>query len=68
MVAEDGGSPAKTATALVKLEILRNFYEPEFDPISYNATILETHGLGQSILQVTADDSDTKVSPHCLCE
>ena len=61
MVAQDGGSPAKTATALLKLEILRNFHEPEFTPINYNATILETQALGQSILAVTAKDDDTKV-------
>ena len=61
VVAQDGGSPAKTATTLVKLEILRNFHAPVFSPVMYNETILETQALGQRILTVTANDNDTKV-------
>ena len=61
VLASDQGDPAQTATTVVKLEILRNFQEPKFDPRDYNTEILETHGLGVSILQVRAKDDDTKV-------
>ncbi len=61
MLASDQGNPAQTATVVAKLEILRNFQEPKFDPRNYNTEILETHGLGVSIVQVRARDTDTKV-------
>ena len=61
VLASDQGNPAQTATTVVKLEILRNFQEPRFEPRDYNTEILETHGLGVSILQVRARDADTKV-------
>ncbi len=58
--AQDGGNPPKSATATAKVEILRNFNEPRFEPQDYTQTILETQGLGVSILKVTAKDADTK--------
>ena len=61
VVAQDGGSPAKTATTLVKVEILHNFHKPVFSPVMYDETILETQALGQRILTVKANDNDTKV-------
>lgn len=61
ILAKDGGSPAQTATTTVKVEMLRNFQAPRFEPRDYRVTILETQGLGVSIVQVNARDDDTKV-------
>ena len=62
MLVSDQGNPSQTATVVAKVEILRNFQEPKFEPKDYNTEILETQGLGVSILQVRARDADTKVS------
>lgn len=61
MVAEDGGNPAKSATAVAEVEILRNFNEPIFEEREYEEEILETFGLGVSVLEVKAKDADEKV-------
>ena len=60
-MAQDGGSPARMSTVVVDIEILRNFQQPRFNPRNYNPTILETHGLGLSVAQLRATDSDEKV-------
>lgn len=57
----DGGKPALSATAVADIEILRNFQEPRFNPRNYNPTVLETHGVGTSVTQLQATDSDEKV-------
>ena len=66
IVAEDGGSPPRMATAVATVEVLRNFYAPVFSPLTYNATVLETLGLGASILRVAATDADRTVRVDVL--
>ena len=61
--ARDGGSPARSATALVGINVQRNLYSPEFTQLFYNITIDETQQLGQNILQISAIDQDNR-SPH----
>lgn len=61
--ARDGGSPARSATALAQITVLRNLFTPEFDQLFYNTTIDETLQPGQTVVQILASDSDA-TSPH----
>ena len=61
-MAEDGGSPPKSATATTTINILRNLNVPEFSPKSYNVTVFETDQVGRIITTVTATDADQIVS------
>lgn len=61
--ARDGGSPSRSATALVQITVLRNLFTPEFTQLFYNITIDETQQLGQNLLQISARDDDL-TSPH----
>ena len=60
--ARDGGTPPRSATALVNINVQRNLVRPVFQQSSYETTILETQSLGINILRVIATDADTKVS------
>ena len=62
MVASDNGEPARSATVVVRINILRNFQAPVFEATNYAATILETQAFGVSIVQVSATDGDRNVS------
>jgi len=62
IVAYDGGTPARSATAIATINILRNLNRPIFNPNSYEETIQETLQAGSSILQVFASDADRTVS------
>ncbi|XP_060080745.1 protocadherin Fat 4-like, partial [Ylistrum balloti] len=59
LVASDGGSPSKTDTNILYVNITRNLNSPSFAVASYNADILETEPLARSIQKVTAIDADT---------
>ena len=59
--ARDGGTPPRSATALVNINVQRNLVAPVFQQSSYQTTILETQSLGVNILRVVATDADTKV-------
>lgn len=61
-MAEDGGSPPRSATATAIINILRNLNAPVLNPKSYTATINETHQVGVDIVTVTATDADQIVS------
>lgn len=61
-MAEDGGSPPRSATATAIINILRNLNAPVFNPKSYTATIDETRQVGVDIVTVTATDADQIVS------
>jgi protocadherin Fat 4 len=62
IVAFDGGSPPRSATAIATINIQRNLNSPIFNPSSYEETILETLQAGTSIVRVTASDADRSVS------
>ena len=61
MVAADGGTPSKSATATVMVEVSRNLNSPQFTPQRYDATVLETLSAGEEIVAVTAIDRDVVV-------
>lgn len=61
VVAYDGGAPPRSATAVAKITVLRNLFEPQFNKRNYETEILETIAVGTSILQVRAVDNDTRV-------
>ncbi|GFR89571.1 protocadherin Fat 4 [Elysia marginata] len=63
VVASDNGEPARSATVVVKINILRNFQAPVFVQNNYAANILETQAFGVSIVAVTATDGDRN-APH----
>ena len=62
MVAQDSGSPPRSATALARIEVTRNLFSPRWDSLDYSDTVLETLAVGASVLQVRAFDDDTRVS------
>lgn len=62
IVAFDGGSPPRSATAIATINIQRNLNSPVFSPVNYEQTILETMQVGTNILRVTASDADRSVS------
>ena len=61
VIGSDGGDPPRSATAIIKVQVTRNFEEPRFSPAEYSKTILETQPIGVSIVKVTARDRDVKV-------
>lgn len=61
--ARDGGSPSRSATALVGINVQRNLFDPQWRDLFYNVTIDETQQLGTTIIQLSAQDQDIR-SPH----
>ncbi|RUS85645.1 hypothetical protein EGW08_006591, partial [Elysia chlorotica] len=60
IVARDGGSPARSATALAFITVIRNLFRPTFAPVNYEQTILETRPIGTALVRVTASDRDSR--------
>ena len=61
LLAEDGGSPRKTATTTVDITVTRNLLPPVFNPSSYIQSIIENYPVGSEIVTVSATDSDPQV-------
>ena len=63
MRAQDRGSPPKSATGMLLVNVTRNLNPPFFSVgnTNYNADILETQTPGVEIVDVDATDSDTNV-------
>lgn len=67
MLATDNGSPARSATAIVIVDIQRNFQAPVWVQTSYSVAIPETQSFGVNFLQVSATDGDSQVNENiCL--
>ena len=62
ILARDGGSPPRTATAIATITVQRNINSPVFEAQFYNVTILETLNLLIPFIQVKASDNDIRVS------
>lgn len=62
IVAEDGGSPPRSATAIATINIQRNLNAPVFAQADYNRTIYENQQVGLDIVTITATDADQIVS------
>ncbi|XP_062595025.1 cadherin EGF LAG seven-pass G-type receptor 3-like, partial [Saccostrea cucullata] len=58
IVAEDGGSPPRSATAIATINIQRNLNHPVFTQTDYSISIYETQQVGQNVITVTATDAD----------
>ncbi|XP_048248646.1 protocadherin Fat 4-like [Haliotis rufescens] len=59
VLAEDGGTPALSATTTVLIAVDRNLYSPVLASRSFNASILSSHPVGYpSFLKLTAVDGD----------
>jgi len=61
--ARDGGNPSRSATSLFQISVQRNLFSPTFLQSFYNETIDETQSLGTTIVQIRAEDRDTR-EPH----
>ena len=61
LLAEDGGSPRKTATTTVDITVTRNLLPPVFNPSTYIQSIIENYPVGSEIVTVSATDSDPQV-------
>ncbi|GFN78435.1 protocadherin fat 4, partial [Plakobranchus ocellatus] len=60
IVARDGGSPSRSATALAFITVIRNLFRPVFQQQNYEETILETRAIGTSVVRVVATDQDSR--------
>ena len=58
---KDGGTPFKSATLTVKVNIDRNFKDPAWDQTSYTKSVSESVIVGTSVIAVTARDTDREV-------
>ncbi|KAK3745550.1 hypothetical protein RRG08_040225, partial [Elysia crispata] len=55
---QDSGSPRKSDTATVTIQILRNTFGPVFSPTLYNRTITETTPVNTKIIDLNATEAD----------
>ena len=62
MLAKDGGTPSRTATTIVTIDVDRNLNSPRFSPDNVRVAIPETLAAGSLVTAVTASDDDTQVS------
>ena len=62
VLAQDGGSPQRSATSTVLITVTRNLNAPQLLQQNYTVSIYETQNLGESILQIQATDQDISVS------
>lgn len=54
----DNGSPQKTATVPLTINIVRNQHTPTFSLTSYSATVPDTQAVGSAVLSIGAYDAD----------
>lgn len=62
IMAVDGGTPARSATATVGITVIRNLNSPKFDQSSVRVSIPDNSAPGIAITKVTAKDADRDVS------
>ena len=63
-MASDGGTPSKTATCLVNVNVNRNLHRPSFINPPKTQEIPEITLPGTVVMQVSAADNDTSVSQN----
>lgn len=59
VTAYDSGSPGKTATATLTIDVTKNPSIPQFDLTEYSTTIWEDKAPGSNIFNITAVDADS---------
>ena len=62
VLAKDGGTPSRTATTIVTIDVDRNLNSPRFNPNNARVNIPETLAAGSLVTSVTASDEDTQAS------
>ena len=62
--ATDFGTPARSGSAVLTVNVLRNTQPPVFLTVSPSATIEQTLSVGSSVILLSAEDADTQVSFH----
>ena len=62
VLAKDGGTPSRTATTIVTIDVDRNLNSPRFSPNNLRVNIPETLTAGSLVTSVTASDEDTQAS------
>ncbi|XP_046560782.1 cadherin-related tumor suppressor-like [Haliotis rubra] len=60
VVAQDGGTPPRSAIALLYVTVTRNFQRPVWSSAAYTIEIPETTPVLENILRLTARDSDAQ--------
>ena len=63
VTARDQGIPAKTATVVVQVNVLRNAYNPVFTQEQYTKTIMENITYDSIFLDLHATDNDSIAQP-----
>ncbi|WAQ96421.1 FAT4-like protein [Mya arenaria] len=58
IMAYDMGSPPRSAVVTVRINIDRNIHPPVFNPLVYNATIMETDPTNTLVMTITGSDAD----------
>lgn len=61
VLAQDGGTPNRTDTTIVTVNVNRNNYAPRFDVTNFQQTLLETQALAVPFTRATGADNDSKV-------
>ena len=64
MLARDMGVPTTRVgpSARVIINVIRNLHPPQFRSEPYQTSILQTQATGSQVLQVQAEDKDSKVT------
>lgn len=63
ILAQDGGTPPQTATAIVQIDVQRNLFNPKFTASgTIRGSVPEIAPAGTKIWNLTATDSDVSVS------
>ncbi len=57
-IAHDNGNPPRSATAIVYVTVVRNFFAPQWDQTNYEIRIQETQAMGIPFTKVSAKDQD----------
>ena len=63
MRVRDSGTPFKSNTTTVKINVNRNFQVPRWDQSRYTQNIDESMIIGTEVVVVRATDQDRKVGP-----
>ena len=58
----DGGTPPRSASALVDITVTRNLRDPEFRQDTVRVSIPDNSPPGVAVISVEATDSDRRVS------
>ena len=58
----DGGTPPRSASAVVDITVTRNLRDPQFNPDNIRVSIPDNSPPGMAVTTVSATDNDRSVS------